>query len=92
MRFANFAFLQLWDQNYLKPFFTRLRPRTRVDEAPDNLDIEEFELLESANWRGQATESTENAVELSSNISTRSLDTETTSDEDVQTAVFDDSI
>jgi hypothetical protein len=43
----NSLFLRI-DRNYLVPFFTRLRPRTRVDESPNDLDIEEFELV---NWR-----------------------------------------
>ncbi len=30
----------LLDRKYLKPFFTRLRPRTRIDEEPDLIDLE----------------------------------------------------
>lgn len=37
--------LQL-DRRFLKPFFTRLRPRTRVDEEPDQLDLDEREFMD----------------------------------------------
>jgi hypothetical protein len=43
----NSLFLRI-DRTYLVPFFTRLRPRTRVDESPNDADIDEFELVK---WR-----------------------------------------
>ena len=80
-------FLNL-DRKYLKPFFTRLRPRTRVDEAPDSLDMDEFELLES-NYptRGKVltSSSSSNAVEMTS------MSTSSTDSEDPPTAVFAES-
>jgi hypothetical protein len=48
---ANF-FLRV-DRRYLKPFFTRLRPRTRVDEQPDDRDVDEMELVA---WRTSSGE------------------------------------
>ena len=73
-----------FDRQYLKPFFTRLRPRTRVDEAPDSLDIDEFELIES-NYpsRSVRTSSSSNAVEMTS------MTTSSTDDDEEPTAVFE---
>lgn len=88
----NSFFLRI-DRAYLKPFFTRLRPRTRVDEQPNEADLDEFELV---SWRAQeeggkkrregdeSTESTEGGGETSAAVS--SMDDEQSS---TPTAVFD---
>ncbi len=76
----NSFFLRV-DRTYLVPFFTRLRPRTRVDETPNDADIDEFELV---NWR-----SNERAGESSTTEEMRSTSAATSTDSETQpTAIF----
>jgi hypothetical protein len=84
----NSSFFLRFDRRYLKPFFTRLRPRTRVDEQPDDRDVDEMELVA---WRSKPENQEQEDRKKNSTASTEAETEPESSSTEVRTAVYDSS-